>query len=241
MGRIALGSSSTAFFNCAIASSTFPARTAIARLENVPLPGPAAGSSPGCPRSAPPLPSFPPPRKSRPASSAPRSCPGSSSTVFWSSWKAVGKSLASRAAFASLNRSAASLGPAFTAFLYSITASLYFSFCAYSSPRLACLAASSAGVLEQEKRSDTARQETRNRPDRPFIATLRKAFSKSDRRGIYSRPQGRVERPPTRSGGKIGKAGRIQCPAFRIHKRIVSNVSFFSGFPPNRSCQGQEA
>ena len=65
----------------------------------------------------------------------------------------MGKSLASSAAFASLYRSAASPGPAFTAFLYSITASLYFSFCAYSSPLLVCLAASSAGVLEQDKRN----------------------------------------------------------------------------------------
>ena len=61
---------------------------------------------------------------------------GSSSTVFCSSANAVRMSFASSDAFASFQCAAGSFGTAFTAFLYSITASLNFSSFTYSSPRL---------------------------------------------------------------------------------------------------------
>src|SRR3989337_2031367 len=73
-------------------------------------------------------------------------------------------SLASIAVFARFQRSAASLGVALTAFLYSITASGNFPFWTYSSPRWVCFATSSSGELEQAVRKAANRQRQPNRP-----------------------------------------------------------------------------
>ena len=78
---------------------------------------------------------------------------GSSSTVFCSSANAVRISFASSDAFASFQCAAGSFGTAFTAFLYSITASLNFSSFTYSSPRLTCLASFASGERSQEPKN----------------------------------------------------------------------------------------
>src|SRR4030066_306372 len=96
---------------------------------------------------------------------------GSSSTAFCSSWNAVRMSFASSAALASFNRSAESFGPAWTAFLYSMTASLNFPCTTYASPRFVCLATSSAGGLEQEERKAASNTTTPTRFTRPDIVS----------------------------------------------------------------------
>src|SRR3970040_2299165 len=85
-------------------------------------------------------------------------------------------SLASIAVFASFQRSAASLGVALTAFLYSITASGNFPFWTYSSPRWVCFATSSSGELEQAVRKAANRQRQPNRPVLPGIHPLQGFF-----------------------------------------------------------------
>ena len=105
---------------------------------------------------------------------------GSSSTVFCSSANAVRMSFASIDAFASFQCAAGSFGTAFTAFLYSITASLYFSSFTYSSPRLTCLASVASGERSQEPRKIAAKIQHANMIFDRRMFRLRKTSGMND-------------------------------------------------------------